>query len=178
MPKQISQEESLKKSLKTILLKQDLALSQDFVRRLSSELNVSLLDCAAALTLLNNPDLHGQKQNKEKCLLNDNTDDLPQGITKHKIVRYRLDIGRKHQVTLEEIKVVLVDVSGVERNRIGWMDIRNYYTLVELPDGMPADIFQLLSEVEINSQKLNLKRIKPQRKFYRGSNKKRRSKSQ
>jgi len=43
--------------------------------------------------------------------------------------------------------------------------------LVDLPVGMPADIFQLLSEVEINQRKLNLKRVKYQPRFYRRNNK-------
>ncbi len=170
-----NKEEILKNSLKSILLKQDLTLHQDFIQRLSSELQISILDCAAALTVLNQPDLYTNRANHKKQKTNDKKGaiELPQSVTKPKVVRYRLDIGRKHKVTLEQIKNMLVEVSGVERKKIGWVDIRNYYTLVELPDGMPADIFQLLSEVEINNQKLNLKRIKQQRKFYRRNNKKR-----
>jgi len=172
MPQKNDQEEDLINSLKTILLKQDLTSHQDLIKRLASELKISVLECAAALTLVNYPDLFPQKQNQEKHQTNNKIVDLPQGLAKQKIVRYRLDIGRKHQVTLEQIKNVLVEVSGVERDKIGWVDIRNYYTLIELPDGMPADIFQLLTEVEVNNQKLNLKRVKLQRRFYRRNSKK------
>ena len=96
---------------------------------------------------------------------------MTEGASKPIFVRYRLDVGRKHQASLDEIENVLVEVSGVDRKRIGRLDIRNYYTLVDLPDGMPADIFQLLSETEIQRQKLNIKRIKFQNRFHRKNNK-------
>jgi hypothetical protein len=36
-----------------------------------------------------------------------------------------------------------------------------------LPDGMPADIFQLLSEATVNGYLLSIKRVKPNRKKFR-----------
>ena len=167
-----SKEEALKNNLKTILDQEELSVYQDLVKRLSTELQISYLDCAAALTLLNQSPLFSKKQGSEKSYNKKKNSELQPVFPKHKLVKYRLDIGRKHQVSLDEVKNVLVEVTGVDRMRIGRLDIRNYYTLVELPDGMPADIFQLLSETEFNQQRLNIKRIKYQRKFYRRSNNK------
>lgn len=53
---------------------------------------------------------------------------------------------------------MLVEVAGVDSKCIGKLDIRNHYTF----------IFQSLSEAEIQSQRLNIKRIK----YHRRNNKK------
>ena len=172
MQNNFSKEEALKNSLKTILDQEELGEYQGLVKRLSTELQISFLDCAAALLLLNQKNLSTNKQESEKSYNKKKNHELPPVFAKQKLVKYRLDIGRKHQVSLDEVKNVLVEVSGVDRMRIGKLDIRNYYTLVELPEGMPADIFQLLSETECNQQKINIKRIKYQRKLYRRGNNK------
>ena len=83
-------------------------------------------------------------------------------------VRYRLDVGNAHGISAEEILAVLIEESGVDKRRIGKLDIREHFTLVDLPDGMPADIFQLLSEATVNGRRFNIKRIKPNRKNPRG----------
>jgi len=164
----INTKEELRNSLKSLLNKDEIALHRDFIKGLSDELQISTLDCAAALSLLNHSTLASTEL--------DNTfkaDKKPAiAITKQKVVRYRLDIGRKHLASIEEIRAVLIEVSGVDKNRIGRLDIRNYYSLVDLPDGMPADIFQLLSEMEINQRKLNIKRVKYQPRFYRRNTRK------
>ncbi len=158
-----SKEEKLKNNLKTILGQEDLKLHQELITHLSAELGVSILDCAAALSFLNE---HNKNQYTVK-----KTTGLTEAASKAKFVRYRLDVGRKHLVSLDEIKNVLIEVSGVDRKWIGRLDIRNYYTLVDLPDGMPADMFQLLAETELHNQKLNIKRIKFQNRFHRKNNK-------
>ncbi|MFK5948661.1 MAG: DbpA RNA binding domain-containing protein [Methylococcales bacterium] len=161
---EINTKEQLKQHLKPLLAKQEFALHKELINSISDELQISILDCAAALSLLNYSQL----------LLTDQANKIDRANTvskavlpKQKLVRYRLDIGRKHLVSVDEIKTILIEVSGVDKNRIGRLDMRNYYSLVDLPDGMPADIFQLLADEEINQHKLNIKRVKYQARFYR-----------
>lgn len=90
-----------------------------------------------------------------------------------KMVRYRLDVGCQHQVTLEELKKVLIEESGVDKNNINVIAIQDDYTLVELPDEMPQDIFMHLKSVEIQQHKLDIKRVKIRHKK-RGNNRGRR----
>ncbi len=162
-------EEELKKALKSQIAKDEFELHQKFIKRISDELQISTLDCAAALSLLN----HSGVVLNNRAKPGYNEDILsPAVMPKQKVVRYRIDVGRKHAVSIETIKSVLIEVSGVDKNRIGRLDIRNYYSLVDLPDGMPADIFQLLSEIEINQRKLNIKRVKYQPRFYRRNTRK------
>lgn len=84
-------------------------------------------------------------------------------------VRYRLAVGECHQVNCEQIQALLIEESGVDKNRIGRIDIRADYSLVDLPDGMPADIFQLLTEATLNQQPLAIKRVKGNRRRPRDS---------
>jgi hypothetical protein len=81
-----------------------------------------------------------------------------------KMVRYRLDVGSKHQVTSEELKKILIEESGVDKNNIKTINIQGDFTLVELPDEMPQDIFMHLKSVEIKQRKLDIKRVKSRNK--------------
>lgn len=165
-------EDELVKSLKILLERQELGSHQKIISRISSEQNISILDCAAALSLLNQENNKLLKKPSPEKKPDGNRKKIsPQDLPKQKTVRYRLDIGKKHQVSVDEIKNVLIEVSGVDNTSIGRLDIRNFYTMVDLPDGMPADIFQLLAETKIKKQLLNIKRIKYQRRYHRRNHK-------
>ncbi|MGJ0428930.1 DbpA RNA binding domain-containing protein [Methylobacter sp.] len=127
---------------------------------IAAELDADILDCAAALVYLNQPEaarLPAASREEQTATIRILP---PLNLPPIKMVRYRLDVGRIHQVTAEEIKKVLVEESGVDKNNINRVDIHGLYTIIELPAGMPPDIFQHLKTVEINQQKLNIARIK------------------
>jgi len=90
-----------------------------------------------------------------------------------KMVRYRLAVGCKHQVTAAELKKILIEESGVDKNNIN-INIQGDYTLVELPDEMPQDIFLHLKSVEIKQHKLDIRRVKARNKK-RGNHHRRRA---
>ena len=83
---------------------------------------------------------------------------------RNRLVRYRIEVGQNHQVSSEDIKNILISESGVDRSQIGCLEIRNTYSLIDLPSGMPPDIFQLLQTVEIKQQMLKIKRVNTVRK--------------
>ncbi len=160
-----NKELQIKTAIKNKLSEGELTDFKKLVSRFVRELEVDSIDCAAALLALGYPELvtteKKTEQYPEKIAIN------TLKLLDNRYVRYRLNIGRKHQVSGEELKSILVDVAGVEQRRIRKLDIRNYFTLVDLPDGMPADIFQLISETEVNQQKLNIKRVKYHKKFHK-----------
>lgn len=163
-----SNESQLKHRLETLLKHQDFSLHQCLVSRLSTELGIDTLGCAAALSLLNQPNLYTTTSEGKEGAKKTHNSILPMpAMPKQRVVRYRLDIGLKHQVEVDEIKSALVDVSGVDKKRIARIDIRNHFTLIDLPEGMTADIFQLLAETEVKNKKLNIKRVKFHRRFRR-----------
>ncbi|BBL59358.1 DbpA RNA binding domain-containing protein [Methylomonas koyamae] len=156
IPVEPRKEDKFKRRLQRVAREQDLSRQRDLVQRVCADLNIDLLTCAAALVFMNQPNLYPPLKRQPAAAEADRA--LP---PQYKMVRYRLAVGSQHQVSRDQIQAVLVSESGVDKKRIGRIDIRDTYTLVELPDGMPADIFQLLAETEIGSQKLNIKRIKP-----------------
>jgi len=154
--------DKLKKRLQQTLKQEKLGAQRDFVQRLQDELGIEPLDCAAALLHICFPRLlpHRSKEPAPQ----------PAAVKTSpafKNVRYRLDVGSLHHVNKEALLTVLVEESGVDRKRINYLDIRDTYTLVDLPDGMPADIFQLLSEATIGEHRLNIKRVRSNRKRFR-----------
>ncbi len=146
-------EEALEKYLRQITRERNLAHQRELIKETAARLNISVLDCAAALLFLDQPLLPPQSKSLES-----KTEGFPK--PSYRSVRYRLDVGSQHNVTKEQVQAVLIEESGVDRKRIGRIDIRHNYTLVELPDGMPADIFQLLSEATLGERKLAIKRVK------------------
>lgn len=143
-------------SLRRILSSENLEFERNMMKTLALNLCVDQLDCSSALLFYcrnqNNPK---SKLNKEPTLY------ANQG--KHseiKMVRYRIEIGRKHGVTTEELCKILIAESGVDKNNINNIDIQSACTYIELPDEMPQDIFLHLKSLRINEQQLDIKRIK------------------
>ncbi|MBZ4202365.1 MAG: DbpA RNA binding domain-containing protein [Methylovulum sp.] len=161
----IASESDLIAQLAEILAAKLANTHHDLLARLVATLNIDYLTCAAAL-------LHLLEQQPgvllatEPCIEQHNTSlhSDKNASTHIKMVRYRLDIGIYHQVTVDEIKRVLIEESGVDKNNINNVSIRHLYTLIELPDAMPMDIFHHLKTVEINQQKLAIRRVKVRNK--------------
>ena len=155
--------EPLKNRLQQILSRQNLETQRAQIDILSTGLGVDSLACAAALLHLLQA-LENPAPPAETPQLPANT-----AVAAIKMVRYRLDVGSNHQITLEQLKKVLIEESGVDKNNINNVNIHNLYTLIELPDEMPPDIFQHLKTVEINQHKLDIRRVKTHHKK-RGNN--------
>jgi len=163
----INQAEPLKNRLRQVLQNENLDAQRAMVNELAAELGADVLACAAALLYLNQTGNRKFQAAREEQKAAAPPEISPSGI---KMVRYRLEVGRKHQVTLEALVKLLVDESGVEKTNINNVSIHGLYTILELPDGMPPDIFAHLKSVEINQQKLHIKRLKANPNKKRGNN--------
>jgi hypothetical protein len=148
----------LAEQLQQIINQQPLNAQRALIKALSAQLGFSALDFAAALLYAYKPGPDVANHSAQAATANS------RNRLSYRSVRYRLDVGSQHNVTKDQIQAVLIEESGVDKKRIGRIDIRYNYTLVELPDGMPADIFQLLSEATVADRKLALKRVKSNRR--------------
>lgn len=154
--------ERLKKRLQNLWRINELDAHRSLVLATCEELGLETLDFAATLLQMTHPHLFQTSGIATPAATPKAQEKIK---TPHqRSVRYRLDIGLRHNVTEEEILAALIEESGVDRKRITRLEIRDDHTLVDLPDGMPADIFQLLTETSIHGQSLNIKRLKPNRK--------------
>jgi hypothetical protein len=165
----LSKEEPLKNQIQQILNNENLDTQRVFINDILAELEIDSLTCAAALTYL------AQSVEKHFPPVSPGETKTGNQVTPKnasvgiKMIRYRLDVGSKHSISVDQLKKVLVEESGVDKNNISNVNIQGLYTLIELPDEMPPDIFQHLKSVEINQQKLDIRRVKARNKK-RGNN--------
>ncbi|MBM4208188.1 MAG: hypothetical protein FJ190_09300 [Gammaproteobacteria bacterium] len=158
------QSQPWQEQLQHVLATKDLHGQRLAINRLVAEQNISLLDCAAALLYLNKNKSTQTVTSTAKSV--ESGQKLTPAISSPaiKLVRYRLDLGSQHQLSLTELKKVIVEESGVDIKKIYNVRIQDSFTLVDLPDEMPQEIFHHLKTVEINGKKLDIRRIKARNK--------------
>lgn len=74
--------------------------------------------------------------------------------------RFRIEVGHKHEVQPGNIVGALSNEAGLDGEHIGHIDIHDDFSLVDLPLGMPKDIFQDLKKIWICGQRINISRLK------------------
>lgn len=72
------------------------------------------------------------------------------------MMRYRLDVGREHGVQPKHIVGAIANEAGVESRHIGQIKLFDDYSTVELPEGMPKDIFRHLQKVWVCGRPLQI----------------------
>lgn len=82
--------------------------------------------------------------------------------------RYRIEVGRQHGVQPASIVGAIANEAGLDAPHIGRVDIREEFSLVELPPGMPRDVFRDLKKAWVCGRQLAISRLdgddKPARK--------------
>ena len=69
---------------------------------------------------------------------------------------YRLDVGRNHAVQPGKIGGAIANEANLESLNIGRIKIFADYSLVDRPEGLPADTINHLKNVWVAGQKLNI----------------------
>lgn len=156
--------EKLKKRLQHALTQENLDAHRAVLQQIGNDMGITSLDCAAALLYITQPHLFQLPPEQPE---RERVTPPPFKAPVYRNVRYRLDVGTHHHISEEQLLAVLIEESGVDRKRISRLDMRDTYTLVDLPDGMPADIFQLLSDATVAGRALNIKRVKSNRRKFR-----------
>lgn len=72
---------------------------------------------------------------------------------------YRLEVGHAHGVKPGNIVGAIANEAGLEGRHIGHVDIRDDHSFVDLPEGMPRDIFRNLKKVRVVGQELRISRV-------------------
>ncbi|MEL0064891.1 MAG: DEAD/DEAH box helicase [Gammaproteobacteria bacterium] len=72
--------------------------------------------------------------------------------------RFRIEVGHDHEVQPGNIVGAIANEAGLDAEHIGHIDIRDDYSFVDLPLGMPKDIFNDLKRVWVCNQQLNITR--------------------
>jgi len=70
---------------------------------------------------------------------------------------YRIEVGHDHGVKPGNIVGAIANESGLDSQYIGRLSIRGQYSLIDLPEGMPAEIFEHLRKVWVMQQQLRIR---------------------
>ncbi len=155
--------------LRETLADQDLDYYYRLISRIEQEQEMSSTDIAAALTFLNQrerpfivEELQGGREKKFQAPEHkEHPGEKGKQTSRRKGLnipwqRYRIEVGYDHQVTPREIVGAIANEAGLEGQYIGAIDIHNEFSLVDLPEGMPKEIFQHLRKVMVCGRPLKI----------------------
>jgi len=72
---------------------------------------------------------------------------------------YRVEVGSAHGVKPGNIVGAIANEAGIDGEFIGRIEIYEDFSTVDLPEGMPRDIFRELKKVWVAGQQLKIKRL-------------------
>jgi ATP-dependent RNA helicase DeaD len=70
--------------------------------------------------------------------------------------RYRIEVGHDHGVAPGNIVGAIANEAGLDADHIGHIDIYSTHSTVDLPEGMPRDVFRALKKVWVCQRQLNI----------------------
>ena len=70
---------------------------------------------------------------------------------------FRIEVGHSHGVQPGNIVGAIANEADLESRYIGRIDIRDDYSLVDLPEGMPPELLQHMQNVRVASRPLRMK---------------------
>lgn len=73
--------------------------------------------------------------------------------------RFRIEVGNEHEVKVNNIVGAIANEAGVDGQYIKNVTIHDTYSTVDLPMGMPKELFNDLKKVWVVKQQLNISRV-------------------
>lgn len=81
----------------------------------------------------------------------------PSGPPRQGMERYQIEVGRVDGVRPANIVGAIANEAGISGSDIGSIDIRGNYSTIDLPEGMPKDVYQLLQKTWVSGKQLRIK---------------------
>ncbi|MEO1614322.1 MAG: DEAD/DEAH box helicase [Planctomycetota bacterium] len=163
-----------KESLTKTIAERDLSFFQKLVQEYAEESGQPIERIAAALAEL------GQKG--RPFLVNDrrdfNSDESPRSAGGHDgkqrgnrdgeprkrvgppeagMTRYRIEVGRDDGVAPRNIVGAVANEAGIQSEFIGPIQIFPHFSTIDLPEGMPKDVFQTLQRAWVSGKQLRIR---------------------
>ena len=73
------------------------------------------------------------------------------------MIKYRVDVGEVHGVKAGNLLGAIANEAGLEGKHIGKISIREDFSTVDLPVGMPSEILRELKKVWVSGQQLSIR---------------------
>jgi len=74
--------------------------------------------------------------------------------------RYRIEVGKDHGAKPGNIVGAIANEAGLNGKEIGQIDMHADFSIVDLPKGMPDEVFKGLQATRVAGQKLNIAPVK------------------
>ncbi|WP_432746037.1 DEAD/DEAH box helicase [Methylobacter sp. G7] len=172
-----------KQNISDTLAAEELSFFSQLIEQFQQEHNVTALEIAAALAKLVQGDTPLLMQNLPKRPKDSRDDrpsrddrssrsdrpDRPQKDRKPKrafgggadieMETYRIEVGHNHGVKPGNIVGAIANETGIDGNHIARIRIQDDYSTVELPAGIPKELFQELKKVRVVGQQLNISKM-------------------
>jgi len=163
-----------KQNITDTLAAEELSFYSQLLEQYQVEHNVSAIEIAAALAKLVQGDvplLMQQPPKKPKEHREDfapRSDESPKRERKGKrpdtvsgidMEMYRIEVGHSHGVKPGNIVGAIANETGLDGEHIARIKIEDDYSTVELPSGMPKELFQELKNIRVAGQRLNISKL-------------------
>ncbi len=172
-----------KQNITDTLAAEELGFFTQLIEQYQHEHNVTAVEIAAALAklvqgetplLIQNLPKKSRDSRDESFQRNDRPDRedrAPRGDRERKPKRsfgggsdiemevFRIEVGRNHGVKPGNIVGAIANETGIDGDHIARIKIEDDYSTVELPAGMPKELFQELKKIRVVGQQLNISRL-------------------
>jgi len=177
---------SFKDRISDTLATEELGFFYQLLEQYQQEHNVPALEIAAALAKLVQGDqpllLPNKPERRESFADDDRGDqrDRPrerksrkgEGLSAGESERFRIEVGHLHGVKPGNIVGAIANEAGIDSQFIGHIKILDDYSLIDLPKGMPNDIFHDLKNTRVCGHKLLITRFEESKSpTWKGSDK-------
>ena len=170
---------TFKQRISDTLANEDLAFFSQMVEQYQQEHNVPALEIASALAMMLQGDTPFLLQHKPPIksattTRRERAESQPRkrpGDKQHDrfprkeapaekgMERFRIEVGHSHGVQPGNIVGAIANEAGIESQYIGRINIHDDYSLVDMPEGMPKEIFNDLKYVWVSGQQLKISRL-------------------
>ncbi|MCP4430203.1 MAG: DEAD/DEAH box helicase [Gammaproteobacteria bacterium] len=165
--------EKFKQRITDTLVDKDLNLFSEMIVNYQQEQNTPLVEIAAALAKLLQGDAPFLLQNKptrtadKSWQREDKSDDRKPRRERSEsrdrdrapeegMQRFRIEVGHDHKVKPGNIVGAIANEADIESKYIGRINIFDDYSLLDLPEGMPKELFKILKKTRVMGQALNI----------------------
>ena len=173
--------ERFKQRITDTMKSEDLKLFTDMIETYQKDNDKPMVQVAAALAhllqgdapfLLQHKPQKSQKQNwdkddrkprreKDRSRSNDRSrpkarSDSKGPATEEGMERYRIAVGHDHKVKPGNIVGAIANEADLDSQHIGRISIFDDYSLIDLPEGMPKEVFKNLKKVWVSGQQLQI----------------------
>jgi len=169
-----------KQNITDTLAAEELGFFTQLIEQYQQEHNVTALEIAAALAKLAQGETPLLMQNLPKRSRDNKEDrfektERPEredrahrerkskrsfgGSSEIEMELFRIEVGRNHGVKPGNIVGAIANETGIDGDHIARIKIEDDYSTVELPAGMPKELFQELKRIRVAGQQLNISRV-------------------